>query len=243
MSIREKVYELLEAVESSAEILDTNTTSWESRKLDREAGQFIPDEVTDPLNLDRNRIDNSLPMEVSDGRPHFDSEDETSGNTEVVDGSTVVIGVDTEEEPEEEHPEDCECPECKKKQPKEAYQYKIGESSFVADVNKLLTESESDVAGIKKYNLDGRIAAYQVKNALNKALPETASTGLQVIENVHGNRGEEKMFTVTNYGDAKLPEELDVEVDAETMATLYLGKRDEDEPKAHHYFFKQLEAK
>jgi hypothetical protein len=239
MSIREKVYELLEAVESSAEILNANLTDWESRKLDREAGQFIPDEVTDPLNLDRNRIDNSLPMTVSDGRPHYDdTETQNSGNTEVVDGATVMIGV----EDEEEHPDTCECPECKKKAA-EAYKYKYGESSFAADVNKLLKESESDVAGIKKYNIDGRIAAYEVKNALNKVLPETASTGLQVIEEPYGNRAEKKMYTVTGYGDAKLPKELDVEVDAETMATLYLGKRSAEEPEAHHYFLIEPEYK
>lgn len=238
MSIREKVYELLEAVESSAEILDANTTNWESRKLDREAGQFIPDEVTDPLNLDRNRIDNSLPMEISDGRPHFDSEAETDGNTEVVDGATVMIGVESEEE----HPDTCECPECQKKAA-EAYKYKYGESSFAADVNKLLKESESDVAGIKSWNMDARIAAYQVKDALNKVLPETASTGLQVVENVYGNRGEEKMFTVTGYGDAKLPKELEVEVDAGNTTTLFLGKRDKEEPEAHHYFVVEPEYK
>lgn len=239
MSIREKVYELLEAVESSAEILNANLTDWESRKLDREAGQFIPDEVTDPLNLDRNRIDNSLPMTVSDGRPHYDdAEAQNSGNTEVVDGATVMIGV----EGEEEHPDTCECPECRKKAAEE-YRYKYGESSFAADVNKLLTESESDVAGIKQFNMDPRIAAYQVKDALNKVLPETASTGLQVIENVYGNRGEEKMFTVTNYGDAELPKELDVEVDAGNMTTLFLGKRDKEEPKAHHYFITEPEYK
>ena len=160
MSIREKVYELLEAVESSAEILDTNTTDWESRKLDREAGQFIPDEVTDPLNLDRNRIDNSLPMEISDGRPHFDSEDETSGNAEVVDGATVMIGVESDEE---EHPDTCECPECQKKAD-EAYKYKYGESSFAADVNKLLTESSKCLFDNSSFIIDIQSKRYPQNN-------------------------------------------------------------------------------
>ena len=226
MSIREKVYELLESIESSAEILDQNITSWEGRKLDREPGNFVSDEITEPLNLDRNRIDNSLPLEISSG---------AAASNDVADGSAVVIGVDPEEEPADEEDEQSS----DEAEVEEEKYYVYGESSFANEVNKLLKESESDVAGIKKYNMDGRIAAYQVKNALNKVLPETAATGLQVIENVFGNRGEDTMYTVVNYGDAKLPKELDVEVDAETMATLYLGKRDESEPEAHHYFIQK----
>lgn len=226
MSIREKVYELLESIESSAEILDQNITSWEGRKLDREPGNFVSDEITEPLNLDRNRIDNSLPLEISSG---------AAASNDVADGSAVVIGVDPEEEPADEEDEQSS----DEAEVEEEKYYVYGESSFVNEVNKLLKESESDIAGIKKYNMDGRIAAYQVKNALNKVLPETAATGLQVIENVYGNRGEDTMYTVVNYGDAKLPKELDVEVDAETMATLYLGKRDESEPEAHHYFIQK----
>ena len=166
MSIREKVYELLESIESSAEILDQNITSWEGRKLDREPGNFVSDEITEPLNLDRNRIDNSLPLEISSG---------AAASNDVADGSAVVIGVDPEEEPADEEDEQSS----DEAEVEEEKYYVYGESSFANEVNKLLKESESDVAGIKKYNMDGRIAAYQVKNALNKVLPETAATGLQ----------------------------------------------------------------
>lgn len=231
MSIREKVYELLEAVESSAEIIDTNATSWESRKLDRENGEFTPDEITDPENLDRNRIDHELPLNIS-------THDRNSENGDVIDGATIVIGVEQEGEACDRAPENQE------EEPHHTFHnYIYGESSFLSEVSKLLKESESDVSGIKQFNTDPRIAAYQVKNALNKLLPETASTGLQVIENTYGNRGEEKMFTVTGYGDVELPKELDVEVDAGNMTTLFLGKRDAEEPKAHHYFISEPENK
>lgn len=75
MSImREKVMAMLEEVESSADIIDTNTTSWESRKLDRGEGAFSTDEVTDLGNIDRNRINHELPMEVSDHNADLDPE-------------------------------------------------------------------------------------------------------------------------------------------------------------------------
>lgn len=75
MSImREKVMAMLEEVQSSADIIDTNTTSWESRKLDRGEGAFSTDEVTDLGNIDRNRINHELPMEVSDHNADLDPE-------------------------------------------------------------------------------------------------------------------------------------------------------------------------
>ena len=72
--MREKVMAMLEEVESSADIIDTNTTSWESRKLDRGEGAFSTDEVTDLGNIDRNRINHELPMEVSDHNADLDPE-------------------------------------------------------------------------------------------------------------------------------------------------------------------------
>lgn len=72
--MREKVMAMLEEVQSSADIIDTNTTSWESRKLDRGEGAFSTDEVTDLGNIDRNRINHELPMEVSDHNADLDPE-------------------------------------------------------------------------------------------------------------------------------------------------------------------------
>lgn len=72
--MRERVMAMLEEVQSSADIIDTNTTSWESRKLDRGEGAFSSDEVTDLGNIDRNRINHELPMDVSDHNEDLDPE-------------------------------------------------------------------------------------------------------------------------------------------------------------------------
>lgn len=86
--MRERVMAMLEEVQSSADIIDTNTTSWESRKLDRGEGAFSTDEVTDLGNIDRNRINHELPMDVSDHNEDLDPE------KKVVAGmSSIMIGV------------------------------------------------------------------------------------------------------------------------------------------------------
>ena len=86
--MRDQVMALLEEVESSEVIIDKNTTSWESRKLDRGEGAFSTDEVTDLGNIDRNRINHDLPMEVSDHNPDLDPE------KKVVAGMhSIMIGV------------------------------------------------------------------------------------------------------------------------------------------------------
>ena len=86
--MRERVMAMLEEVQSSADIIDTNTTSWESRKLDRGEGAFSTDEVTDLGNIDRNRINHDLPMEVSDHNEDLEPE------KKVVAGMrSIMIGV------------------------------------------------------------------------------------------------------------------------------------------------------
>lgn len=86
--MRERVMAMLEEVQSSADIIDTNTTSWESRKLDRGEGAFSSDEVTDLGNIDRNRINHELPMDVSDHNEDLDPE------KKVVAGMhSIMIGV------------------------------------------------------------------------------------------------------------------------------------------------------
>lgn len=175
--MRDQVMALLEEVESSEVIIDTNTTSWESRKLDRGEGAFSTDEVTDLGNIDRNRINHDLPMEVSDHNPDLDPE------KKVVAGMhSIMIGV--------------------------------AESKFAESVKNLL--QEQDWEGVKAWNPDMRIAAYQVKRALDSACP--AVKGIQVEEEVTGSLGEGMAFKVTGGvdwdqypDDQQLPKELDVE--------------------------------
>lgn len=179
MSImREKVMALLEEVESSADIIDTNITSWESRKLDRDNGAFSTDEVTDPGNIDRNRINHELPMNVSDHNA------DTDPNKRV-----AATGM-------------------------EAIMIGVSESKFAQDIRKVL--QEQDWEGVKAWNPDLRIAAYQVKRALDSACPGVK--GIQVVEDVTGALGEGTIFEVqggvdwNQYGkDQQLPKLLDVE--------------------------------
>lgn len=86
--MRERVMAMLEEVQSSADIIDTNTTSWESRKLDRGEGAFSSDEVTDLGNIDRNRINHELPMDVSDHNEDLDPEKKMVAGMQ-----TIMIGV------------------------------------------------------------------------------------------------------------------------------------------------------
>lgn len=178
MSImRERVMAMLEEVQSSADIIDTNTTSWESRKLDRGEGAFSSDEVTDLGNIDRNRINHELPMDVSDHNEDLDPE------KKVVAGMrSIMIGV--------------------------------SESKFAQDVKKVLEEQNWE--GVKAWNQDLRISANQVKRALDMACPGVL--GIQVEEEVVGDRGEGIVFKVTGgvdwdqYGkEQQLPKKLDVE--------------------------------
>ena len=175
--MRDQVMALLEEVESSEVIIDTNTTSWESRKLDRGEGAFSTDEVTDLGNIDRNRINHELPMDVSDHNPDLDPE------KKVVAGMhSIMIGV--------------------------------SESKFAESVKKVL--QEQDWEGVKAWNPDTRVAAYQVKRALDSACPGVK--GIQVVEEVTGALGEGVVFKVEGgvdwdqYGeDQQLPKKLDVE--------------------------------
>lgn len=175
--MRERVMAMLEEVQSSADIIDTNTTSWESRKLDRGEGAFSSDEVTDLGNIDRNRINHELPMDVSDHNEDLDPE------KKVVAGMrSIMIGV--------------------------------SESKFAQDVKKVL--QEQDWEGVKAWNPDTRIAAYQVKRALDSACPGVK--GIQVEEELVGEQGEGIAFNVTGgvdwdqYDeDQQLPKKLDVE--------------------------------
>lgn len=178
MSImRERVMAMLEEVQSSADIIDTNTTSWESRKLDRGEGAFSSDEVTDLGNIDRNRINHELPMDVSDHNEDLDLE------KKVVAGMhSIMIGV--------------------------------SESKFAQDVKKVLEEQNWE--GVKAWNQDLRISANQVKRALDMACPGVL--GIQVEEEVVGDRGEGIVFKVTGGVDwdqyskeQQLPKKLDVE--------------------------------
>ena len=86
--MRDKVMALLEEVEKAAEIIDTNTTDWESRKLDRGEGAFSTDEITDPGNIDRNRINHELPMDVSDHSENLNPEHKI-----VAGMGSIMIGV------------------------------------------------------------------------------------------------------------------------------------------------------
>ena len=175
--MRDQVMALLEEVESSEVIIDKNTTSWESRKLDRGEGAFSTDEVTDLGNIDRNRINHDLPMEVSDHNPDLDPE------KKVVAGMhSIMIGV--------------------------------SESKFAESVKKVL--QEQDWEGVKAWNPDLRIAAYQVKRALDSACPSVK--GIQVEEELTGALGEGIVFKVTGGvdwdqypDDQQLPKKLDVE--------------------------------
>lgn len=175
--MRERVMAMLEEVQSSADIIDTNTTSWESRKLDRGEGAFSTDEVTDLGNIDRNRINHELPMDVSDHNEDLDPE------KKVVAGmSSIMIGV--------------------------------SESKFAQDVKKVLEEQNWE--GVKAWNQDLRISANQVKRALDMACPGVL--GIQVEEEVVGDRGEGIVFKVTGGVDwdqyskeQQLPKKLDVE--------------------------------
>lgn len=83
MSIKEKVIELLEEVNSSEEIINSNVADWDERKLDRTAGAFTTDEVTDTENLDCNRINHEIPMEISN---HANPENE-------IETTSIFIGV------------------------------------------------------------------------------------------------------------------------------------------------------
>lgn len=175
--MRERVMAMLEEVQSSADIIDTNTTSWESRKLDRGEGAFSSDEVTDLGNIDRNRINHELPMDVSDHNEDLDPE------KKVVAGMhSIMIGV--------------------------------SESKFAQDVKKVLEEQNWE--GVKAWNQDLRISANQVKRALDMACPGVL--GIQVEEEVVGDRGEGIVFKVTGGVDwdqyskeQQLPKKLDVE--------------------------------
>lgn len=86
--MREKVMAMLEEVEKAAEIIDTNVTDWESRKLDRGEGAFSTDEITDPDNIDRNRINHEIPMDISDHSENLEPEHKVVAGL-----GSIMIGV------------------------------------------------------------------------------------------------------------------------------------------------------
>lgn len=96
------------------------------------------------------------------------------------------------------------------------------ESTFAQKVREALVES--DYAGIRPWNDDKRIAAWMVKDALSKAMPEAKGLNVDAID-------DNKRFAVSGVdfeaAGIELPEEITIETDDEPVT---LELKNEDEP-------------
>lgn len=199
------VTEDAEVSKSSEEMIDQNTTNLNDMGYNNvEPGQFDSDERTDLDNVDKNRA------EQPDENGDYPSKDKEAdkGN---------------------DHPADCNCPECQAKANEEDSVLAkeilgVGsvtfESKFAKAFDRVL--AESDYVGIKNFNHDLRVTANQVLRRLKAELP--SAVGLHVDQDV--DRNQNNIFLVSGPDWEKQGIELPKTLDVENVKLKLLPEKD-----------------
>ena len=201
------VTEDAEVSKSSEEMINQNTTTLNDMGYAHvEPGQFDSEERTDLDNVDKNRA------EQPDSEGNYSSDTNECG---------------------EEHPEDCNCPDCLAKINNEddsilakeilgvgTVTFESNESKFLNAFNKVLMES--DYVGVKDFNNDLRVTANQVLRRLKAEFPN--AVGLHVDQDIDDNQN--NIFLVSGPDWEKQGIELPKTLDVENVKLKLLPEKD-----------------
>ena len=219
MSLKDQLFEaakpfLKEGVESSKEIIATNSTSFDEMGMaNSNPGEFAPEEITDQENLvntAKMSNDTDFSNKVDDG-----DNVEISAEIEIVKPLEDLVNLGNGEmhsceDPECQHED--ECPECHGKF------HKIADMLESAKAECLKSLKESDYAGNLSYNPDKRLNCSDVLNAVKNAVKPELAAALSIVKNVDGN--EEPSYAIQNIDEKDLPATLEIDTNTDKKVVL-----------------------
>lgn len=202
---KEEYKKLMEGLESSAEMIDTNIVDLEDMRANVKPGEFAPNEITNKENLE-----NTAKMANDNA-----AEDETVSS----DNASVSISISASSDNEEHDPE-CDCPECEKRPMidisadndksgiENIFGKIFGESVFAKIVKESIEEViGTDYPGPLDFNPDTRIGTADVLNTLKKEIGK-GSEGIHVDrENAQNGKYE---YKVSQIDEKLLPKKIQV---------------------------------
>lgn len=217
MSLKEQLFEaakpfLKEGVESSKEIIDTNSTSFDQMGMAKSnPGEFAPEEITDHENL----VNTASMSNDTDFSNKVGNEDEET-----------VVTTEIEIKPLEDlvnlgNGETCDCgdeEDCLCKHHHDLKFHKIADMIENTAKEKLSSFKESDYAGNLSYNPDKRLNPSDVLNAAKNAVKPEFAAALSINKVVDAN--EEPSYIILNIDEKELPEKLEIDTNTDKKVVL-----------------------
>ena len=220
MSLKDQLFEaakpfLKEGVESSKEIIATNSTSFDEMGMaSANPGEFAPEEITDQENL-VNTAKMSNDTDFSN-KAENDGDVEVSAEIEIVKPLEDLVNLGNGEM------HSCEDPECEKcdhdHHHDHAKFHKIADMLESAKAEYLKSLKESDYAGNLSYNPDKRLNASDVLNAVKNAVDPELAPALSIVKNVDAN--EEPSYAIQNIDEKDLPATLEIDTNTDKKVVL-----------------------
>ena len=226
MNLKEQLFEaaksflIKEGIESSKDIISTNSTSFDEMGISTSnPGEFAPEEITDQENLvntAKMSNDTDFSNKVDDGENV-----EVSAEIEVIKPLEDLVNLGNGEMHSCDDPE-CkkadECPECHHHDHDHMHFHKIADMLESAKAECLKSLKESDYAGNLSYNPDKRLNCSDVLNAVKNAVGPELAPALSVVKNVDGN--EEPSYAIQNIDEKDLPETLEIDTNTDKKVVL-----------------------
>ena len=216
MSLKDQLFEaakpfLAEGVESSKEIIATNSTSFDEMGMaNSNPGEFAPEEITDQENL-VNTAKMSNDTEFSNKEDNADVQ--IDAEIEIVKPLEDLVNLGNGEMHSCEDPE---CPECHNHS--HAHFHKIADMLESAKAECLKSLKESDYAGNLSYNPDKRLNCSDVLNAVKNAVDPELAAKLSIVKNVDAN--EEPSYAIQNVDEKDLPATLEIDTNTDKKVIL-----------------------
>lgn len=221
MSLKDQLFEaakpfLAEGVESSKEIIATNSTSFDEMGMaNSNPGEFAPEEITDQENL-VNTAKMSNDTEFSNKEDNADVQ--IDAEIEIMKPLEDLVNLGNGEMHNCEDPE-CqksdECPEC---HDHHMHFHKIADMLESAKAECLKSLKESDYAGNLSYNPDKRLNCSDVLNAVKNAVDPELAAKLSIVKNVDAN--EEPSYAIQNIDEKDLPATLEIDTNTDKKVVL-----------------------
>ena len=221
MSLKDQLFEaakpfLREGVESSKEIIATNSTSFDEMGMaSANPGEFAPEEITDQENL-VNTAKMSNDTDFSN-KAEKDGDVEVSAEIEIVKPLEDLVNLGNGEmhsceDPECQHED--ECPECHD----HMKFHKIADMLESAKAEYLKSLKESDYAGNLAFNPDKRLNCSDVLNAVKNAVDPELAAKVSIVKNVDAN--EEPSYAIQNVDAKDLPATLEIDTNTDKKVVL-----------------------
>lgn len=218
MSLREQLFEaakpFLEGVESSKEIIATNSTSFDEMGMaNANPGEFAPGEITDQENL-VNTAKMANDTDFSNKADNSADDMTIAAEVEIVKPLEDLVNLGNGEM------HDCEDPECEEHEHHHNHEkfHKIADMLESAKIECLKSLKESDYAGNLAYNPDKRLNCSDVLNAVKNAVKPELAPALSIVKNIDAN--EEPSYAIQNIDEKELPATLEIDTNTDEKVVL-----------------------